>query len=138
DTFFLQQKFRLQNNETDSEKKRLTNLEIKQVEALNKITIEINLHEKLIRLSVLINAYLPNKHLRNKIRSLVSLYTSIAEATVNRNYNNTKGIFSNYPRPWILLPFVEQVQFDLIKEMKLGYTSSFFSDNPYDQEFKKN
>tara|TARA_R100000306_G_C4332512_1_gene120982 strand:- start:114 stop:731 length:618 start_codon:yes stop_codon:yes gene_type:complete len=137
DTFFLQQDLANKINEDEDEIKRLLNSEKRQVEALEKISNDIELQQKLIRLTVLINAYLPNKRLKNKLRSYVGLYTSIAETTLNRNYQQTKVLYSTYPRPWILLPFIEKCQIELIREMKLGYENNIYSENPFEKEFKK-
>lgn len=99
--------------------------------------MDIALQEKLIRLTILINAYLPNNKLRNKIRSFIGLYTSMVESTLNRNYHKTKEIFITYPRPWILLPFIEKVQTELIQEINLGYNNKIYSENPFEKEFRK-
>ncbi|MFY0482103.1 hypothetical protein ACI6PS_05810 [Flavobacterium sp. PLA-1-15] len=136
DTFFLQEKIR-KGIEIESKKIELINLEKRQVDLLQNISNEINLQEKLIRMTVIVNAYLPENKLRNKLRTLVTLYTSLAEATLNRKYDDTKVIFSVYPRPWIILPFIEEIQTELIKEMKLGYDNNIYGENPFDEEFKK-
>lgn len=135
DLFFLQQKIKY--TEETSEKNVLLKKEKKHIAAVTLISNQIKLREKLTRLNVLANSYLPNSELKNRVRFLVSLISSIYETTVNQNYELTKSIFKTYPRAWTLLPFVEKLQLELSAEMKLGYESTFFTDNNNHEDFLK-
>lgn len=139
DLFCLQEKIRSISDIEDFEfeKKALVEQEKKYVNALTLISNDLRLREKIIRLNVLATTYLPNNDLKNRVKSLVSLISHIYEATVNQNYNKTKRNFKTYPRAWVLLPYVERLQLDLSKEMKLGYESNMFSKNPYQEKFLK-
>ena len=132
DLFCLQQSMRL-----GSDADGLNEREKKTIDVLRQISDEIKLRDKIIRLNVLANTYLPNNDLKNRVRSLVSIISTIHEPTVNKNYEQTKTIYKTYPRAWTLLPFVQKLQVDLTKEMKLGYESDMFSHNSYHETFFK-
>jgi hypothetical protein len=133
DLFLLQQVISI--TEDSIEKAVLQEKEKRYIETLKNISDEIKLREKLIRLNVLANSYIPNGELKNRIRFFVSIISTIYEATVNQNYSQTKSIFRTYPRAWDLLKFVEKLQLQLGVEMQLGYESNFFNENQFHEKF---
>lgn len=135
DLYLMQRRIEISNDLPENDLLRLK--ERKYVEAVKGISNEIKLRENIIRLGILANTYLPNTGLKNRVRSFISLISCLHERTINHNIENTVETFETYPRPWILLPYVEELLTDLIKEMKLGYASNMYGENPHLEKFKE-
>ncbi|MHA7944591.1 hypothetical protein ACJOV8_016050 [Formosa sp. 3Alg 14/1] len=133
DTFFLKNKLLLDKKTNDVDKEKY----IKQVKELIKISESINLQNKLTRLFVLNNSYLPKKKLKEKIGVLITIYTCIARNTISEPFNKIKLPFNDFPKRWDFSEFTQEIQNELIEEMDLGYKNSIDKKNTYDQEFKK-
>ena len=132
DTFSLKEFVLTDLKEEEDEKKYL-----KQTTALIKISKEIELQNKLSRLYVLHNSYLPKKELKDKIGVFIAVYTSIAASTITQPIRKADLPFSKFPKPWEFLEFTQEIQNDLIKEMKLGYKENISQINSYDNKFKE-
>lgn len=110
---------------------------LRQVKGLRKISETIDLQNKLTRLFVLNNSYLPKKELKEKIGTFIAVYTSIAENTITHPYKTIKLPFNNFPKRWDFLDFTHEVQNELISEMDLGYKDSIDYKNTYERKFKE-
>lgn len=108
-----------------------------QVRNLTKISQEIDLEKKLPRLYVLCNSYLPKKQLKEKIEILIVVFTCLVENTVVQSRNEVNLVFNNFPKCQDFMDFTEEIQNELIKEMKLGYKNNISSRNTYEKQFKE-
>ncbi len=108
-----------------------------QIKGLSKISESIDLQNKLTRLFVLNNSYLPKKELKEKIGIFIAVYTSIAENTLSNPNKIIELPFNDFPKRWDFLDFTQEIQNELIGEMDLGYKDSIESKNTYENEFKK-
>ncbi len=109
----------------------------RQVEALIKISDRIDLQNKLTRLFVLNNSYLPKKELKDKIGIFIAVYTSIAENTMTNSTKIVELPFNDFPKRWDFLDFTQEIQNELIEEMDLGYKDSIINKNTYEKKFKE-
>ena len=109
----------------------------RQVKSLIQISENIDLQNKLTRLFVLNNSYLPKKELKEKIGVFIAVYTSIAENTMINPNNIVQLPFNDFPKRWDFLEFTREIQNELIKEMDLGYKDSIDNKNTYDKKFKE-
>lgn len=110
---------------------------IKQIKELIKITENIDLQNKLTRLFVLNNSYLPKKELKEKIGVFITVYTSIAKNTVSDPFHKIKLPFNDFPKRWEFSEFIQEIQNELIEEMELGYKNSIDDKSTYEEKFKK-
>lgn len=133
--YLLQRKIEI--NREDPELNLLLEKEAKYIKVIREISNDIKLRENIIRLGILANIYLPNTDLKNRVKSLISLISCLQERTINHNLENTLPTFKIYPRAWILLPYVEKLLVDLSREMKLGYESNMYGENPHLDKFKE-
>jgi hypothetical protein len=92
--------------------------------------------DKTIRLRVLANSYLPDKKLKLKILSLVTLVANLVNCTIFEDFERAKTIFQKYPNPLIFLKYIDKIEQEIILEMKLGYKGSKISKlEAYKTEF---
>ncbi|PAM94685.1 hypothetical protein B4N84_11975 [Flavobacterium sp. IR1] len=110
---------------------------LEQVEYLHEISNEMDLKNKLSRLYVLSNSYLPKKKLKAKIGVFITVYAAIAENTLSQPTNKIDQVFNEFPRIWEFLEFIEEIQNELIEEMSLGYKNNISEKNDYEKEFKR-
>jgi hypothetical protein len=108
-----------------------------QVKELSKISKEIDIRNKLTRLYILNNSYLPKKELKEKIGVFITVYTSIAESTLSLPIKKTNLPFNEFPKKWDFLEFTEEIQNELIKEMSLGYKNNISDKNTFQVKFKQ-
>lgn len=132
DTYNFKELVLSELKEDNDEKKYL-----KQVKALIEISDKIDLQNKLSRLYVLNNSYLPKKELKDKIGVFIASYTSLAGSTISQPIRKTDLPFNNFPKPWDFLDFTKEIQNELIKEMKLGYNDNISNTNTYEKIFKE-
>ena len=109
----------------------------RQIIGLSQISESIDLQNKLTRLYVLNNSYLPKKELKEKIGIFIAVYTSIAENTLSNPNKIVELPFNDFPKRWDFLDFTQEIQNELIEEMDLGYKDSIENKNTYEKEFKK-
>jgi|SRR5690554_708403 len=109
----------------------------RQVKSLIQISESIDLQNKLTRLFVLNNSYLPKKELKEKIGVFIAVYTSIAENTMINPNDIVNLPFNDFPKRWDFLEFTREIQNELIEEMDLGYKDSIDNKNLYDKKFKE-
>ena len=109
----------------------------RQVKSLQQISESIELQNKLTRLFVLNNSYLPKKELKEKIGVFIAVYTSIAENTMINPNSIVKLPFNDFPKRWDFLEFTQEIQNELIEEMDLGYKNSIDNKITYDKKFKE-
>ncbi|WP_040280843.1 hypothetical protein [Psychroserpens damuponensis] len=110
----------------------------RQVKSLIQISENIDLQNKLTRLFVLNNSYLPKKELKEKIGVFIAVYTSIAENTMINPKNIIDNLpFNDFPKRWDFLEFTREIQNELIVEMDLGYKDSIDNKNTYEKKFKE-
>jgi len=107
------------------------------VHSLIKLSEEIDLRNKLSRLYVLNNSYLPKRKLKDKIGVFIALYTSVAENTIISPNKKIDIVFNKFPKKWEFLDFTNEIQNEIIKEMDLGYKNNINYDNNFESEFKK-
>jgi hypothetical protein len=108
-----------------------------QIKALSQISERIELQDKLTRLFVLNNSYLPKKELKEKIGIFIAVYTSIAENTLSNPNKIVELPFNDFPKRWDFLNFTQEIQNELIVEMDLGYKESIENKNTYEKKFKE-
>ncbi|WP_027127276.1 hypothetical protein [Gelidibacter mesophilus] len=108
-----------------------------QIKALSQISERIELQDKLTRLFVLNNSYLPKKELKEKIGIFIAVYTSIAENTLSNPNKIIELPFNDFPKRWDFLDFTQEIQNELIEEMDLGYKESIENKNTYEKKFKE-
>jgi len=121
----------------DPEKKEEQDKYLKQSQVLKDIADDINVRKILSRLYILNSSYLPKSTLKSKVGELVAIYTCLCESTV---VNPTKIValpYNEFPKKWEIFEFIEEIQSDLIKEMKLGYSKSASESYKYTKEFKQ-
>jgi len=109
----------------------------RQIKGLSQISESIDLQNKLTRLFVLNNSYLPKKELKEKIGIFIAVYTSIAENTLINPNKIVELPFNDFPKRWDFLDFTQEIQNELIEEMDLGYKNSIDNENTYDEKFKE-
>jgi hypothetical protein len=109
----------------------------RQIKGLSQISESIDLQDKLTRLFVLNNSYLPKKELKEKIGIFIAVYTSIAENTLSNPNKIVDLPFNDFPKRWDFLGFTQEIQNELIEEMDLGYTDSIENKNRYEKKFKE-
>jgi hypothetical protein len=129
--FFKNDMFSGMKDSTEKEKYNL------QIISLSQISESIDLQNKLTRLFVLNNSYLPKKELKEKIGIFIAVYTSIVENTISNPYKIVELPFNDFPKRWDFLDFTQEIQNELIEEMDLGYKDSIENKNTYEKEFKK-
>lgn len=110
-----------------------------QIEKLSQISESINLKNKITRLFILNNSYLPKKELKDKVGVFITVYSSIVTHTLSNPNNSVDLPFNDFPKRWDFLDFTEEIQNGLIEEMDLGYKNSIDIENKntYESEFKK-
>jgi len=133
DTNFFKNELLSDNKKNDVEKDKY----IKQIKELIKISENIDLQNKLTRLFVLNNSYLPKKELKEKIAVFITIYTSIARNTISEPFQKIKLPFNEFPKRWEFSDFTQEIQNELIEEMDLGYKNSIDDKNTYDKKFKE-
>ncbi len=109
----------------------------RQIKGLSQISESIDLQNKLTRLFVLNNSYLPKKELKEKIGIFIAVYTSIAENTLINPNKIVELPFNDFPKRWDFLDFTQEIQNELIEEMGLGYKNSIDNKNTYEEKFKE-
>ena len=107
-----------------------------QVEDLIRISEDMKLRDKLARLYVLNNSYLPKSELKEKIGVLISCYSSLAHRTISKPFKEQDLIFNKYPKRWDMSEYITEIQNEIIEEMKLGYKKSISDKNNYENKFK--
>lgn len=133
DTIFFKNQLLSDNKNNGVDKDKY----IKQIKELIKISENIDLQNKLTRLFVLNNSYLPKNELKEKIGTFITIYTSIARNTISEPFHKTKLPFNEFPKRWEFSDFIQEIQNELIEEMDLGYKNSIDDKNTYDKKFKK-
>ncbi|CAM3340307.1 hypothetical protein [Aequorivita lipolytica] len=108
-----------------------------QIKELLEITNEITLRNKLARLFVLNNSYLPKALLKDKIGVFITVYTSIAENTITQSDKLHYLSFKSFPQSWEFSDFTRELQNEIIEEMKLGYKNNIEDKNNFEKMFKK-
>ena len=131
DTYFYKTRYLFDDLDTTE-----TELYTKQVIALIKTSEDIDLRNKLSKLYVLNNSYLPQDLLQDKISVFISVYTSIAENTISKPFDKLQLPFTKFPKRWELSDFTNEILKGLIKEMDLGYNENFKYNFDYEVEFK--
>lgn len=131
DTFFF--KTGLSNEQSIKKKEKY----LQQVNSLMKISEEIDLSKKLSRLYVLNNSYLSKNKLKDKVAVLITLYSSIAENTIGNPIEKLDIVFNNFPKRWDFDEYIQEIQNEIIQEMKLGYKNNMKYNFDYEKEFKE-
>lgn len=119
------------NNDDDKDKY------IKQIKELINISENIDLQNKLSRLFVLNNSYLPKKELKEKIGVFITVYSSIARNTIFAPFDKINLPFNEVPKRWEFLDYTQEIQNELIEEMDLGYKNNITNKNTFEKKFKK-
>lgn len=132
DTYFFKESNLTHSIENKEEKKYL-----KQVKALIEISNKINLQNKLSRLHILNNSYLPKKEFKDKIGVIIAVYSSLAASTISEPIRKEDLPFTDFPKPWHFLEFVQEIKNELLKEMNLGYKDNFSNTNTYEKKFRE-
>ncbi len=132
DTYSFQ-KFVLSDLKDENDHKKY----LRQLKALTEISNKIDLQNKLSRLYILNNSYLPKEELKDKIGVFIAAYTSLAGITISQPIRKTDLPFTDFPKPWNFLEFTQEIQNKLIEEMKLGYKDNISKINNYEKKFKK-
>ena len=97
----------------------------RQQPILNKIFEKFDLENRLNRLYVLNNSYLPqNKH-QAKINTLIDVYKCLINHILIEPFEKVHLDYNKFPNEEDFLQFKKEVLKDLIKEMKLGYNNNF-------------
>jgi len=120
-----------ENAPANSEKFQLDHLKDDYLEAVKVFNKNTNIEvfrEKSPRLVMLANSYLPDKELKKKVLSVAGMVTALIQCTIFDNYTDTSKIFPKYPSPLNFLKYIEALECQLVKEMKMGYTSIKFED----------
>ncbi|TDQ28400.1 hypothetical protein [Tenacibaculum caenipelagi] len=123
----------ISETKNESEKEKY----LRQVKVLREVSENIDLQNKLTRLFVLNNSYLPKKELKEKIGTFIAVYTSIAENILTNPHKIIKLPFNDFPKRWDFLDFTQEIQNELITEMDLGYKDSIDNKNTYVKKFKE-
>lgn len=135
DTFFFKELVLKEKQEEEIKRYK------KQIIDLIKTSTEIGLRNKLSRLYVLNNSYLPKNKLKDKISVFIACYTSIAEQTISQPFQIIDTTpFNKFPKRWDYLDFTKEIQNEIIKEMKLGYKNNIDTNNEptkFEIEFRK-
>jgi hypothetical protein len=96
-----------------------------------------NFVNKLSRFNVLANSYLPNGELKLKCLSLVELNANLFKYAIFKDYK-VRQTHPKFPLKKVYFNYIEEVEKDLITEMKLGYKSFKDSEREkYYPTFKK-
>ncbi|RTY85828.1 hypothetical protein [Flavobacterium sp. GT3R68] len=102
-----------------------------------EIVGKTNFDRNLMRFNVLANSYLPNGELKLKCLSLVELIANLYNYSVYKVYEVRKT-HPKFPLRKVYFDYIEEVEKELISEMKLGYESSKdIKRIEYYQTFKK-
>ena len=107
------------------------------LQELHQISKEMDLQNKLIRLFILNNSYLPKIELKDKIEVFITLYASIADKTLSTSLKKISYPFKQFPTPLNFSDFTTEIQNELIEEMGLGYKNSIQLKNTYVKRFKE-
>ena len=108
-----------------------------QVKTLKKISDEIDIRNKLSRLYILNNSYLPKKELKDKIGVFITVYTCIAESTLSQPTEKIDLPYNEFPKKLDFLEFAQEVQNELIAEMSLGYKNNIIDNNTFEKKFRE-
>ncbi len=101
--------------------KELPNYRQGFIETIDKETV-IN---KISRLNILSNAYLPNsKNLKNRIHSISNIYYNMYIYVFTSGETPRKEVNAIIPKRGQAERFIKKIEEDLIKEMNLGYKSN--------------
>jgi len=104
-------------------------------------TTDVNkFREKLTRLSVLANSYLPNKRngVKYMILSVVDLTANLCQATIVDDFDCAIENYPKFPEPDFFFNYVEEIEKLVIEEMGLGYKSLEMKKViEYKEKFKK-
>lgn len=96
-----------------------------------------NFDKNLTRLNVLANSYLPKDELKYKCISIVDLIANLYNYTVYKIYE-VRTNYPKFPTKEDYFDYIEELEKDLIAEMKLGYESAKDMDRiNYLPNFKK-
>ena len=96
-----------------------------------------NFEDKLSKFNVLANSYLPKGELKLKCLSLVELNANLFNYTIFKDYN-VRNTHPKFPSKKVYFDYIEEVEKNLIAEMKLGYESVKDSEREkYYPKFKK-
>jgi len=132
DTYFLKTEY-LSNNLDSVGRTQFQ----KQINELVKISEEIDLRKKLTRLYVLNNSYLPKDKLQDKISVYISMYTSIAEHTLSKPFDDVELPFNKFLKRWDFLDITEDILKKVIIDMNLGYKNNINYSHSYEKEIKR-
>lgn len=114
------------------------NILVNRLKTLRQLTKEMDLQNKLVRLYILNNSYLPKTKLKDKIGILISLYASIADKTLSTSLEEYSRPFNQFPTALDFNDFTDEIQNELIEEMGLGYKNNIqLKNNPYEKLFKE-
>jgi hypothetical protein len=87
---------------------------------LQNISME-KFQEKTARMSVLSNCYLPDNEVKFKSLSVVTLITNLVNCTILGTFESSVNLFPKYPKPLDFILYIDELEADILKEMKLGY-----------------
>lgn len=133
DTLFFKNQILSDNKRNDVKIEKYN----KQVKELIKISDNIDLQNKLTRLFVLNNSYLPKKELKDKIGVFTTVYASIGRNTIVEAFEKINLPFNEFPKRWDFSNFTQEIQNELIEEMNLGYKNNIHNENTYEKIFKE-
>jgi hypothetical protein len=96
-------------------------------------------NDKLPKLIILSNSYLPTKKkLRYKTILVAQMMARMYNATILKAYDIDHTFFSEYPDFGDFIDYVEKLEFEIIKEKKMGYPITNSEDlNKYREIFKR-
>ena len=77
--------------------------------------------EKTARMSVLSNCYLPDNEVKFKSLSVVTLITNLVNCTILGTFESSVNLFPKYPKPLDFMLYIDELEADILKEMKLGF-----------------
>jgi hypothetical protein len=111
---------KLHNEDVENSEKQFR----EKIERFKNIIDKNKIQQVASRISVLTNAYLPNGSLKNRILTFNHLLSTMFASVMSEAYhilqiNYREGI----PKSKLLGEFVIKIENDLIKEMKLGFSS---------------
>lgn len=117
----IQCEIRKPNNKNGIEIMNLQKIEDELIHGFFEIVGRNTFTNKLIRLEVLSRSYLPSTDAKLKILYLADLYLNLSSTTLFKDYEKTKVKYESYPDLDKIFEYVEDVENEIILQMKLGY-----------------
>lgn len=101
---------------------------------------EETIQTKTARLYVLANSYLPKKDLKLKVISVNQLYSDLFYTLFYKSISRMKEKYDGaFPKPDKVLDILDEVEKEIVKEMKLGFETVTFKEYEayFQNKFKK-